>query len=60
MTIILIANEGDSMSLNLTNLETAVTALIALNNTLKANQTNPADQAAVDALTATVTAATGA
>ncbi len=48
------------MSLNLTNLETAVTALIALNNTLKANQTNPADQAAVDALTATVTAATGA
>ncbi len=60
IVIIFNLNGGDNMALDLTKLQAEVTAAVTLINQLKATQANPADQAAVDTLTAALTEATGA
>jgi len=51
---------GEHLMANLTALQAAVAQAIAYINTLKATQADPAEQGAVDQLTAELTAATTA
>ena len=51
---------GEHLMANLTALQAAVATAIAYINTLKATQADPAEQGAVDQLTAELTAATTA
>lgn len=60
IVIIFNLNGGDNMALDLTKLQAEVTAAVTLINQLKATQTNPADQAAIDSAAADLAAVTGA